>query len=363
MGRKMGEKRSSLFALANVKRCLSAALVSVAFFPLLLLFSIVEPKLAEYYMIPAAFFSVVSVAFSYLLYQMIRKKAKRYYELTVFVYLTVFHMFFVYMAQENIIFYYATVVLAGYLVCLPMERYVIMALGELVCFAAIVVKGGMKELTMGQLLFLSFVHLFAFVMSRDYYAVKRSYLLEEKKLRHEIQEAEHDPLTGLMNRRGLNRCVQEIWQKSMNRQEMVAAFVMDIDLFKSYNDRFGHVQGDVCIKRVAHSIAKTVQGYGIAARIGGEEFLVIVHGRSVQEMYDLAEQIRADVEAMGISRGTPGADVVTISIGVDIRYVGPEVTLQGMYGRADQGLYLAKQSGRNCVRGAQIRRERQTRTG
>ncbi len=210
---------------------------------------------------------------------------------------------------------------------------------------------------------LTCVHLFAFVMSRDYYAVKKNYLMEERKLRKEIQESEHDPLTGLMNRRGLERRVNEMWQKSINRQETVAALVMDIDLFKSYNDRFGHVQGDVCIKRVARSIAETVKGQGIAARIGGEEFLVFVRGGSVQELYDLAERIRANVEALEISRGTANAGVITISIGFDVRYATAEVTLQGLYGRADKGLYQAKQDGRNCVRSAQMLRERRSRIG
>ena len=354
---------NNMFALANIRRCLSAALISVAFFPVLLLFSLAEPKLAEYYMIPGAFLSAGSAAFAFLMYQMIRTKSKCYYEITVWVYLTAFHMFFVYMAQENIIFYYAVVVLAAYLLCLPLQSYIVMAVGELVCFAAIVVKCGMKELAPGQLLFLICVHLFAFFMSRDFYTAKKNLLMEEKKLRREIQESEHDPLTGLMNRRGLERRVNDILQKSINRQELVAAFVMDIDLFKSYNDRFGHVQGDVCIKRVAHSIAQTVKDHGIVARIGGEEFLVFVRGGSVQGMYDLAEQIRADVEAMGISRGMPGAGEITISIGLDIRYATTDVTLQGLYGRADKGLYQAKQDGRNCVRSTQMLRERHSRIG
>ena len=182
-------------------------------------------------------------------------------------------------------------------------------------------------------------------------------------MRREIQESEHDPMTGLMNRRGLERRVSAVLGSSMNRQETVAALVMDIDLFKSYNDRFGHVQGDICIKRVAHSIAQTVKGYGLAARIGGEEFLVYVRGLGVQEIYDLAEKIRADVERMGISRGGAGAGVITISIGVDIRYATEDVTLQGLYGRADQGLYQAKQDGRNCVRSVHMVRERRTRIG
>ncbi len=363
MGRKRREKVNMIFGLANVKRCLFAALLSVAFFPVLLVISLIEPEFGKEYMIPGAFFSVGSAAFAYLLYQVSERKMKRYYDIVTWTYLTAFHLFFIYIAQANILFYYTVVVLAAYLVLLPMERYAVMALGELVCYAALLVKGGAESLSMGQLLFLAGVHLFAFALSRDFYNTKKNFLVEEKKLRREMAEAEHDPMTGLMNRRGLERRVEEAWQVSLNHQETVAAFIIDIDLFKAYNDRFGHVQGDACICRVARSIAETVKGYGMAARIGGEEFLVFMRGRGVQEAYDLAEQIRRNVENLHISTGGAGGAVVTVSIGLDIRYAAEGISLQGLYGRADRALYQAKQEGRNCVRSAQTLSGRRTKIG
>ena len=249
------------------------------------------------------------------------------------------------------------------MVLLSADRYIIMALGELVCYMALVVKSGTTELPMGELLFLAGVHLFAFVLSRDFYNTKKNFILEEKKLRREMQESEHDPMTGLMNRRGLERRVEAMWQTSVKRQETVAALVIDIDLFKSYNDRFGHVQGDACICKVARTIEETIRGYGIVARIGGEEFLVFIKNRSVQEIYDLAEQVREAVENLHISRGTAGSGIITISVGLDVRYAAEEITLQGLYGRADKALYQAKQEGRNCVRSAQSMRGRITKIG
>lgn len=362
MGKKHREKTNMMFGLTNVKRCFFAALFSVAIFPALLALSLIEPEFAAEYMLPGAFFSIGSVAFAYLLHQVAKNKMKQYYEVVTWAYLLAFHLFFIYMAQADTMFYYVAVVLASYMVLLPLDRYVVMTVGELVCFAAIYVKGGAKELPLSQLLFLAGIHLFAFAISRDFYNTKKSFIIEEKKLRREMQEAEHDPLTGLLNRRGLERWVEEVWQASLNRQETVAAFVIDIDLFKSYNDRFGHVQGDACIRKVARSIADTVQGYGIAARIGGEEFMVFVRGRDVQEIYNLAERIREEVEYLHISRGTTNGAVVTVSVGVDVRSAS-EVTLQGLYGRADRALYQAKQEGRNCVRSSQNLRDRRTRIG
>ena len=350
MGKTRREKINMLFGLTNIKRCLFATLLSVAVFPVLLVISLAEPELAKAYMIPVAFFSAGSAAFSYLMYQVVKNKMKRYYDMVTWGYLTAFHLFLVYIAQENIMFYYAAVILAAYMVLMPLDWYIIMTLGELVCYMALVVKSGATELPMGQLLVLAGVHLFAFALSRDFYTAKRNFLMEERKLRKEMQEAERDPMTGLMNRRGLERRVEEIWQNSINRQEMVAAFVIDIDLFKSYNDRFGHVQGDVCIRRIANAIAETVRGYGITARIGGEEFLVFMHGKTAQDAYGLAEQIREAVENLHISRGTAGGSVVTVSVGMDVRCAAEDITLQGLYGRADKALYQAKQEGRNCIR-------------
>lgn len=363
MGKKHREKMSMMFGLTNVKRCFAAALLSVVVFPVLLVLSLFAPEFATDYMVPVAFFSVGSAAFAYLLHQVAKNKIKRYYDMVTLAYLTAFHLFFVYIAQENILFYYAAVMLTAYMVLLSLDRYVIMALGELVCYMALVVKSGAAQIPMGQLLFLTGLHLFAFVLSRDLYNTKKSFLVEEKKLRREMQESEHDPMTGLMNRRGLERHVEGMWQASRNRQETVAAFVIDIDLFKSYNDRFGHVQGDACIRKVAQSIAETVRGYGIAARIGGEEFLVFVKGRGVQEVYDLAEQVRADVEHLNINRGTTNGSVITVSVGMDIRCATEDVSLQGLYGRADKALYQAKQDGRNCVRSAQNLSVRRVRIG
>jgi diguanylate cyclase (GGDEF)-like protein len=328
-----------------------------------LVISAIEKEFAADYLIPAAFFSVGSVAFAYLLRQVAKYKMRQYYEPVMWLYLVAFHLFFAFVAQANFLFYYTVVVLAAYMVQLSLDRYIIMALGELVCYMALVVKSGTTEIPVEQFLVLAAVHLFAFCLSRDFYNTNKNFLIEERKLRREMQEAEHDPLTGLINRRGLERRVEESWKSSKNRQEAIAAFVIDIDFFKSYNDRFGHVQGDVCIQRVAQSIADTVKGYGIAARIGGEEFFVFVRGGQVHEINNLAEQIRRNVEAMQITRGNVNGGVITVSIGYDIRYATDEVSLQGLYGRADRALFRAKQEGRNCIRSSYDLRERRSKIG
>ena len=358
MGKKRREKLSLLFGLTNVKRCLCAALLSVAAFPGLLVLSFVEPEFAKEQMIPMAFFSAGSGAFAFLLYQVAKNKIKQYYEVVTWAYLIAFHLFFIYMAQANLLFYYAVVLLGAYMVLLPLERYVIMTVGELVCFAAIYVKGGAEELPVSTFLFLVGAHLFAFAVSRDLYNTKNKFIVEEKNFRRELLEAEYDPLTGLSNQQGLERRINEMWQASINHQEMVAAYVIDIDYLQSLNDRFGHTPGDECIRLVAGAIADAAGNGSLCGRIGGGEFVVFAKSKDVQELYNLAEHMRQNVERLRISRGTTEGTFVTVSIGMDVRCPAmSETSLQGLCGRADKALYQAKQDSRNCVRTTYMMRE------
>ena len=202
-----------------------------------------------------------------------------------------------------------------------------------------------------------------FVLSRDFYNTKKNFLIEERKLRREKQESEHDPLTKLLNRRGLERRAEENWKTSVNRQETVAALAIAVDSFKAYNDKVGRGQGKLCIQRVAHSITNTIRGYGVAAHVGNAEFLVFVHDRQVQEIYDLAEQIRANVEEMRLFGGNANGGIVTVSVGFDVRYAAHDVSFKGLCDRADKALYQAQQEGRSCVRSSQDMTERQAKIG
>lgn len=358
---KNNSNSNSLLGQSNLRRCFYSALASVAFFPMLLLLYFAEPEITRYYLIPGTFYAVVSAAFAYLFYQMLQRKAKQYYSAVIWTYLLLLQLFFSYFAIQNIWFYFAVVVLSAYIVLLPARQYVILALGELACYAALVMKSGVEHVTISQLVGLLAVHLFALVLSGDLYAIKKNYLAEEKKLRKETKLSEEDELTGLFNRRGLERRVSELWPFCVKQQETVAVLVLEIDSFKAYNDRYGHAQGDVCIRRVASTVAEAIKGHGTVARIGGAQFLVFVHGMEIQKIYDLAECIRIKIENLHIAMGT--SETLTASIGLDIRYASEEVYLQGLYGRAADGLYEAKQAGRNCVRSAHRMKERRSKIG
>ncbi len=358
MGNRGKKQLNSAFGGLNIKRCMMCALLGVAVFPVMLVLAAAAPGAMEAYLMPGAFYTAGSGAFAYLMFQIIRTKAKNYYNLTVWCFLVFMNLFLSYFGGKNILFYYGAVLLSAYVVFLPVGQYVALTLGELTAYAWIMMLTGKTEITVFQLVTLLAVHLFSFVFSREQYMLRRNYIIEERKLKKEQREAEHDPLTGLMNRRGLERRVEKLWNSCIRNRETVAVFVMDIDHFKSYNDCFGHVQGDSCIRRIARCIEDSVQECGLAARIGGEEFLVFVRGENPQAIYETAEQVRRNVEDLGIASGRGTRSVVTISIGVDITCADEDTTLQALYGRADKQLYLAKQEGRNCVRTAHFRDRR-----
>ncbi|WP_380172527.1 diguanylate cyclase [Kineococcus sp. DHX-1] len=159
--------------------------------------------------------------------------------------------------------------------------------------------------------------------------------------------AARDPLTGLLNRRGLRTAL------AVRPPGALGAVLLDIDHFKRVNDSLGHGAGDEVLLRVAGVLAATVRSEDLLARIGGEEFFVLVPGRRPHEVAALAERLRAAVADDG------GLPPVTVSAGVAVGPVpdadpaavdsaGPDV-VDALYARADRLLYRAKQEGRNRV--------------
>ena len=173
----------------------------------------------------------------------------------------------------------------------------------------------------------------------------------KRKYVEEVKAAERDPLTKVNNRRGMMRKVVSVWPALEENHRQVAVMVVDVDHFKKYNDRFGHPMGDRCLCQVAQTLQRTVQGYpALVSRIGGEEFLVFLHGVSEERAFALAEQMRENVEELGIPHSEAAKyRNVTISVGVAIDYCSSEISFGGLYRRADKELYRAKNLGRNRI--------------
>jgi diguanylate cyclase (GGDEF)-like protein len=167
---------------------------------------------------------------------------------------------------------------------------------------------------------------------------------------HLVQLAETDPLTGLFNRRAffdrLGKCLDD-----PDTGYPLTAIMFDIDFFKRVNDVQGHQAGDEVIAAVA---AVAAQYGGIAGRLGGEEFALILSGVNEPTGFRIAEDLRAQCAALSF-RGKDGPFTVTCSLGVAARL--PEESAEELLHRADKALYDAKSDGRNCSRIAPAEKE------
>lgn len=171
------------------------------------------------------------------------------------------------------------------------------------------------------------------------------------QLRREGAEAvaKLDALTGLPNRRQLDETVKKIWAEGEG-DSLVAVVMIDIDHFKLFNDRYGHVAGDTCLKRVAGAIATELRNMDdVAVRYGGEEFLVLLQQTDQSMAVRIAERIRRQIEKLAIPHELGGFGVVTVSLGVT---AGPTAThcITELIAGADTALYAAKRGGRRSGR-------------
>ncbi len=161
-------------------------------------------------------------------------------------------------------------------------------------------------------------------------------------------EALLDPLTGLKNRRGFERVVQELASLD-ERLKGSALLLTDVDHFKHINDTHGHLLGDKVLRAIGHQLHSNLKGRDLAARWGGDEFAVLLRQTTPNGAAVLAEQLRAAV-AGGRMHGGDGLEIsgaVTLSIGVAV--AGEQESFESLLARADRALYAAKGSGRNQV--------------
>ncbi|QCI68201.1 PleD family two-component system response regulator [Phreatobacter stygius] len=174
-----------------------------------------------------------------------------------------------------------------------------------------------------------------------------------ERLRDNVQQSMEmaitDGLTGLHNRRYMERHLGTLVEQAAQRGKPLSVLILDIDFFKSVNDTHGHDAGDEVLREFAARVRKNVRGIDLACRLGGEEFVVIMPDTDAGVASIVAERIRARVagEPFPIQKGARAIDI-TVSIGMAQRQPsdeGPDVLVK----RADQALYRAKRDGRNRV--------------
>jgi len=179
------------------------------------------------------------------------------------------------------------------------------------------------------------------------YAVRQSFL-DSHRLK---QLVEKDGLTGLDNRRSYDEFIERIWRQSRREHAQLTVMLIDIDHFKAFNDHYGHQAGDDALKTVANVISQSVhRPLDLAARIGGEEFALILYGPGDDYGHELAEQLRTAVRDQKINHTkSPTDQYLTISIGVAMLMPDTQRSLTGAIQMADEALYQAKEEGRNRV--------------
>ncbi|KRA44481.1 GGDEF domain-containing protein [Pseudoxanthomonas sp. Root630] len=161
------------------------------------------------------------------------------------------------------------------------------------------------------------------------------------------QLATHDALTEMYNRRHFIETVDKEIARAMRHHRALTMCIIDVDLFKPINDRYGHISGDHVLKQIAGLVRRHVRNDDAAARIGGEEFAVLLPECGPEAAYGFAERLREAVEAV-VFRPGGEAQRITVSIGIASLTLDRD-TCSRMMAAADAALYRAKSEGRNRV--------------
>ena len=179
--------------------------------------------------------------------------------------------------------------------------------------------------------------------------------LLEESYRSSLATLRADDLTGLLRREAFLIEFECLSRRAFERGQKVGVVVIDIDHFKSINDRYGHSAGDAVIRQVAGQIRNRAGHEGLAARWGGEEFVLALVG-SESQILSQAEQLRTQIQNQQISFSSTLILRCTVSVGVKIesprKGTHPDLCFEQVFSQADAALYEAKESGRNQVRAA-----------
>ncbi|MDF2961525.1 MAG: diguanylate cyclase [Paenibacillus sp.] len=193
---------------------------------------------------------------------------------------------------------------------------------------------------------------------KEIIAVSRD-ITARKQAEHALRESNEmlqkistiDALTGVANRRGFDECFRKEWRHGIRLSVPLSVILVDIDYFKRYNDTYGHLEGDLCLKLVAKSLRKVVKRPGdFIARYGGEEFVIVLPATDLEGANIVANRLRMHIESLQIPhiRSEPNL-CLTVSLGVATAVPSPEMEPTELFIRADKALYQAKREGRNRI--------------
>lgn len=160
-----------------------------------------------------------------------------------------------------------------------------------------------------------------------------------------------DALTGLANRRLFDERLAQEWRRAARSSRPVGAVVVDVDCFKAFNDTYGHPEGDSCLRRIARIVGTGLRAGDLAARMGGEEFALLLPGADIHRTLHVARLLRLAVESAAIPHAGNPARIVTVSAGAISLSPAHGGASEELLRLADEALYRAKRGGRNRVAG------------
>ena len=181
---------------------------------------------------------------------------------------------------------------------------------------------------------------------------------ERKKAEAELQEAYRaleavaltDPLTHLANRRRLDQCLSSEWRRAMRDRKPLSMLLIDVDYFKSYNDTYGHLRGDSCLKEISDTTRDAVNRPGdLVARFGGEEFAAVLPNTPNPGAIEVAEQVCAALRRRRLIHSGNPLGYLTISVGCATLTPAPGQHPSALIKMADDAMYAAKRNGRNRI--------------
>ncbi len=208
-------------------------------------------------------------------------------------------------------------------------------------------------------IFTLFISLYIHMISRRTAIIQRIVVERTKELNEANKKLEllshTDALTGVANRRYFDEVLAQEWLRAIRNKSFISLILIDVDFFKLYNDNYGHLEGDKCLKKIAEKLKSLVhRPIDLIARYGGEEFALLLP--DTEEAKSLANDCQQSIMALQIPHeSSKAADVVTISVGLCT--VAPQKGTESslIIDLADKALYKAKEAGRNRVEQADIR--------